>query len=246
MLLEELTIVVPTRNEERNIRLFLGSLPIGVRLIAVDASQDGTAEILFNHALNPTTVIFQGGTIAQARQSGLERAQTEWVLFTDADIAFPPEYFQQIVFLSFDNIDAVYGPKISLDDYQNTYRWFSRGQSWLDAVGIPAVSGSNLLIRKEVCLKAGGFDPELPCTEDSELGWRLRRKGYSIHFLPELQVIATDHRRWQQGWVQNWIHSMVRGGLMYLGLLPEKYRISDWGYWLSPSYGPSDILRMES
>ena len=246
MLLDDLTIVVPTRNEERNIRLFLASLPIGVPLIAVDNSRDGTAGILFNHTLNPTTVIFQGGNIAQARQSGLERAQTEWVLFTDADIAFPPDYFQQIVFLSFDNVDAVYGPKISKDEYQSAYRWFFRGQSWLDAVGIPAVSGSNLLIRREVCLKVGGFDAELPCTEDSELGWRLRRKGYSIHFLPELQVVATDHRRWKLGQAQKWLHNILRGGLLYLGVLPQKLRASDWGYWLTPSNGPSDILRMGS
>ena len=42
----DLTVVVPTRNEARNIPLFLASIPADLPLVVVDASDDGTPEIV--------------------------------------------------------------------------------------------------------------------------------------------------------------------------------------------------------
>jgi hypothetical protein len=47
MRIEEITLVVPTRNEERNIGAFLASLPQALPIIVVDAShEDRIAEIV--------------------------------------------------------------------------------------------------------------------------------------------------------------------------------------------------------
>ena len=56
-MLEEITVVLPTRNEVVNIPAFLGSLPSVVTLVVVDASTDDTAVLI--HALCPdnTTLI---------------------------------------------------------------------------------------------------------------------------------------------------------------------------------------------
>ena len=43
MKLEEITLIVPTKNEERNIGKFLSSLPPKLWLTVVDASEDETA-----------------------------------------------------------------------------------------------------------------------------------------------------------------------------------------------------------
>ena len=42
--LEQLTIIVPTRNEAANIEAFLDSIPAATELIVVDKSTDGTAD----------------------------------------------------------------------------------------------------------------------------------------------------------------------------------------------------------
>ena len=46
----DLTVIVPTRNEERNIGNFLGSIPEGIRLVVVDASTDSTPDIVSRRA----------------------------------------------------------------------------------------------------------------------------------------------------------------------------------------------------
>jgi cellulose synthase/poly-beta-1,6-N-acetylglucosamine synthase-like glycosyltransferase len=99
------------------------------------------------------------------------------------------------------------------------------------ACGIPAASGSNLLIRRDALESVGGFDFDLTCNEDSEVVWRLRRAGYRVSFRKDLVVQATDHRRLEAGRLRKTLHSMTRCALLYTNLMPRKYRTHDWGYW---------------
>jgi cellulose synthase/poly-beta-1,6-N-acetylglucosamine synthase-like glycosyltransferase len=101
----------------------------------------------------------------------------------------------------------------------------------LDRLRIPAASGSNLLVLAQAFAAIGGFDTELPCNEDSELVWRLARRGYSFKFEPELVVWATDHRRLRRGRALKAMHTLARCGLLYFDLLPKAWRSHDWGYW---------------
>ena len=66
-------------------------------------------------------------------------------------------------------------------------------------MGVPAASGSNLLIKKTICERGGGFDTELVCNEDSEIVWRLKDHGIKVAFASDLVVHATDHRRLYKG-----------------------------------------------
>jgi GT2 family glycosyltransferase len=136
---------------------------------------------------------------------------------------------------------VLYGPKLSDGAFQGYYRWFSRGQRVLQFLGIPAASGSNLLIRREVLSKAGGFDLELTCNEDSEIAWRIKRRGYRVGFGSDLRVYARDHRRLHRGVAKKMFHSLGRCALLYLHLLPPRWRKHDWGYWSAPA-GEGNIL----
>lgn len=229
MELPNLTIIVPTRNEAANIANFLRSIPASVALIVVDASQDNTPDLIL--ALRPerTLVIRHPGHIAQARQIGAESAQTPWLLFSDADITFAPDYFRLVS--GYKGYDALYGPKLSADDFARTYHWLAQGQQLSQRLGIPAASGSNLLVRRQPFLDIGGFDLGLTCNEDSELGWRIKRKGYRINFAPDLVVYARDHRRLQQGATRKIAHTLARCSLLYFNLMPDRWRSHDWGYW---------------
>jgi GT2 family glycosyltransferase len=124
-----------------------------------------------------------------------------------------------------------YGPKLSRDRYRRYYRWIARGQSLCQTVGVPAASGSNLLLPRSVLAEIGGFDLSLTCNEDSEVVWRAARAGYRVRFLADLIVYATDHRRIERGRVRKTLHSAIRCALLYTDLMPRRLRSMDWGYW---------------
>jgi GT2 family glycosyltransferase len=198
-------------------------------LIVVDASADSTADLIKTLRPDKTLIIHHPSKIAEARQIGAAAAPTPWLLFTDADVVFTPDYFKNLS--HYQNYDACYGPKLSKDHFIQYYRWFGWGQHLLQTVGIPAISGSNLLVNRRAFMTVGGFDLRLSCNEDSELGWRLKRGGYRVTFGADLVVYARDHRRLRLGLARKTLHSLVRCFLLYLDLIPDRWRSRDWGYW---------------
>lgn len=230
LLFNDVTVVLPTKNEAHNIVPFLQSLPADIALVVVDASEDDTSALIAAHRPQHVQIIRSTARIAEARQIGAAAAQTEWVLFTDADIVFAADYFVRLLDCQRD-CDVVYGAKRSRDDYERYYRWFSQGQWLAHRLGIPAASGSNLLIRHAVLLACGGFDQRLTVNEDSEIAWRIKRQGYRVCFAPDLVVYERDHRRLRRGAVRKTVHTLARSLLLYLNLMPDRWRSDDWGYW---------------
>jgi len=203
-----------------------------VPVILADASEDATLEIAHRNRPQGMMAFPAGLGISSARQMGAKQANTPWVLFTDADVMFADGYFQRLQSLIIEEEqDVVYGIKLSRGRYRRYYQWMARWQRRLHAIGIPAASGSNLLMRRSALDFVGGFDLALPCNEDSEIAWRAKRSGLRVRFAPELIVYARDHRRLERGvWRKIW-HSTARCMLLYLGILPKTWRRSDWGYW---------------
>jgi glycosyltransferase involved in cell wall biosynthesis len=227
--LGDLTIVLPTRNESHNILTFLDSIPPPVMLVVIDASEDSTTDLITSHRPEKTVVMKHPGSVTEARQLGAEVAKTPWLLFTDADVVFAAEYFDRLS--RYDDFDLVYGPKLSTGKFTLYYEWFTAGQRSLHSMGIPAASGSNLLIKRRALSTLGGFDLRLTCNEDSELAWRARWSGLRIAFAKDLVVYARDHRRLERGLMRKTLHSLARCALLYLDFMPERWRTHDWGYW---------------
>jgi GT2 family glycosyltransferase len=176
-------------------------------------------------------VIRRPCSIAEARQAGAEFARSPWLVFTDADVIFAPDYFAQLQRNTQAAADALYGPKLSLNHHARYDRWFACAQCWSHRLGVPAASGSNLVIRRSALMAVGGFDLRLRCNEDSEVAWRLKRQGCCVAFDPALVVYARDHRRLRRGVVGKTLHSATRCALLYLNLMPVRWRGGDWGYW---------------
>lgn len=231
-LADTLTIVVPTKNERRNLGGFLASIPPELRVLLVDASDDGTPELARRLRPERTRVVRDPGNIARARQLGADLAETEWVLFTDADVAFAPGYFELLAGRTFPpGTGALYGCKSAHGSHPVYDALFRLGQhacAWLD---IPAGSGSNMLVRREALRAAGGFDLELSCNEDSEVLWRVADVGCGVRFVPDLCVLSRDDRRLARGSARKLLHSAARCILLHTELMPRRWRTSDWGYW---------------
>ncbi len=232
--LDDLTVVVPTRNEEGNIRPFLDSVPPSVGLIVVDSSQDGTPELI--EAIRPanTLVVRAKANIPEARQLGAELAHTNWLLFTDADVIFPPEYFENLAGLAIGPaVGGIVGAKSTVDGFDRYHRWFLRGQRFLNAFGVPSATGSNMLVTRSALASVGGFDEQLTVNEDTELMFRITKAGYDVSFVPGLAVLATDHRRLEAGCARKMIHGALRNTALWFGFFGPQIRNSDWGYWKS-------------
>lgn len=230
-----ITVIVPTRNEAQNIATFVGSLPGQLRLIVVDKSDDNTPDIVQQARACNTKILRCSGTLTEARQVGAEAAETEFLLFTDADVRFSESYFDRLQGL---RADVIHGPKLSRDRYRHYYAGVAAAQRLSDLIGIPAATGSNLLVSKRALQAVDGFDTRLSCNEDSELVWRIHRAGYECRFEPSLVVWATDHRRLERGRLRKTSHSLLRCALLYTGLMPERWRGRDWGYWKRPDNAP--------
>jgi glycosyltransferase involved in cell wall biosynthesis len=164
MLQADITLILPTRDEARNIRQFLASVPAEIRLIVVDASRDETPDLIETLRPEHTLVLREPGSVTQARQRGADLARTDWLLFSDADILFPPGYFEKLAALS--ESAVYYEPKLSRDRFRAYYNRIARAQALSHACGIPAASGSNLLIRWDALACVGSFDLRLTCNED--------------------------------------------------------------------------------
>jgi putative flippase GtrA len=230
--LDDLCVIVPTKNERANVAAFVASLPDAVHLMVLDASDDDTAAQF--RALRPerTTVLRCLGNIPTARQRGAEATDATWLLFTDADVEFAPGYFERLAALRLGaRCGGIVGAKASLSRYRRYFRLFVAGQRVLHWLGIPAATGSNMLMRREALLACGGFDLRLSVNEDSEVMWRCQRAGFDIQFAPALVVYERDHRRLDRGVARKLIHTAVRCAALYLGVLPQRWRLSDWGYW---------------
>ena len=229
MRLTDLTIIVPTKNERQNIQGLIQSIPPEAALVILDASQDDTPDLVMRLRPRRTTVICSPLKIAAARNLGVRSAATSWLLFSDADVIFAPDYFDRLVKLS--PTDALYGPKLALDDEAPYYQKFAHWQERFDRIGIPAVSGSNFLVKSETFYRLGGFRPDLLVNEDTELGYRLKNHGFEIIFDPRLIVYARDHRRLKHGKLRKDLHTLARCALIYTNIWPGLLSGRDWGYW---------------
>lgn len=232
--LSDVTVIVPTLNESANIRRFLSALPPEIALIVVDSSDDETPDLIEAQRPERTRVIRTKANIPVARQLGAATASTTWLLFTDADVRFTPGYFKA---LGSEPVGAavagLVGSKGTEDGFPLYHRWFVRGQAILMSFGIPAATGSNMLVRADALDHVGGFDSELSVNEDTELMFRIARAGYRVDFRPDLTVQSFDHRRLEAGLIRKIAHGALRNTALYLGLFDRRVRSTDGGYWSS-------------
>jgi glycosyltransferase involved in cell wall biosynthesis len=230
--LNDLSVVLPTRNERSNIGAFLASLHPAVELVVVDASDDGTDELIQQIRPDRTLVIRSDARIARARQIGAQAARGSWLLFTDADVRFEPGYFARLAHHGV--AQAFYGPKHATPAYPRYSQFFNACQRTIHRLGIPAASGSNMGLHRNMFEQVGGFRLDLPVNEDTELMMRVRRYGAHVAYVRELSVRSLDDRRLNRGVLLKTLHSLSRNTLLFINLyipLPRRWLCHDWGYW---------------
>lgn len=171
-----ISIVVTTKNEEKNIANCLESIKAqsyrNTEIIVVDNnSADKTKEI----ARRFTPNVFDCGPerSAQRNHGMMERAQGEYVMFIDADMTLSQDLIKTCVdFISSGSYIALHIREIVLgDNFWSQVRRFER--SFYDGT---VIDGARFF-QKDIFIKIGGFDEALNGPEDWDLDKKIKQVG---------------------------------------------------------------------
>jgi GT2 family glycosyltransferase len=210
-----LSVVVPVRNGGRDfgrcLRRLRDSHLADFELIVVDdgSTDDSAAVAERAGAIVVRFEVPQGP--AAARNRGAREASAPLIFFLDADVAVHPRAIDRALarFAADPGLSALFG---SYDDaptapgvvsqYRNLLHHFVHQQGAFedDIRPVHTFWTGCGMIRREVFLAFGGFDPRLyprPAIEDIELGYRLTRAGHRIVLARD--VLATHMKRWTLG-----------------------------------------------
>ncbi len=183
---ENLTIVIPTKNEEH----FLPSLLESIRsqdcqpreIIVADAgSTDKTRQV----ALKYNCKVIDGGPVAQGRNRGARQAISDVILFLDADVQLPPGFLRTALADFHDRQLDVAGtlqvPLPTDSKYNDLIHGFIYGSAnvmmrLMQNTARPFMQVC-MFTTKQLYDDIGGFDESLIFGEDSEYAVRATRKG---------------------------------------------------------------------
>ena len=167
-----------------------------------DASTDNTGEIAARWAalhphirvVNLTAAERTGGKSA-ALNRGLRLARFENIAVYDADNTPEPRALLHLAVQLAANADvgAVIGTFRTINRSKNlltrmisiegiSYQWIVQAGRWM-LLGVCTLPGTNLVIRRSILDKLGGWDEEA-LTEDAELSIQIYEAGYKIKYVP--------------------------------------------------------------
>jgi len=164
-----ISIVVPTLNEEENIRMFLNSIRnqpfANFETLVIDGgSKDATSGIAEEH--DAKVVVLPGHGEFTSRNVGAKLAKGSFLLFTCADIVFPQNVLQRITekFEENPELIALTGPGYPFDAPlvgKLEYAIYDLVRYFLAKLPKPlkrfSTSTNFLVVRKDYFEKTGGF-----------------------------------------------------------------------------------------
>lgn len=194
------SIVIPVYNGGESFRRCVRSVlatdpPPKETIVVADGDTDGSWRFAEEHGLDVLRLPASGGP-ARARNRGARSAVGNILFFVDADVTLPPDAIRQAA-AAFHNDRDVAGVFGSYDDepseqnflsqYKNLLHHYVHQNAHEQASTFWSACGA---IRREVFLAMEGFDEGYrnPSVEDIELGYRLKRAGYTIRLLKGLRI----------------------------------------------------------
>ncbi len=203
----KLTIIIPAFNEEAYLPSTLDSIKTsasrlravsddGVDILVVDNnSEDDTAAVARSNGATVVHEPVQG--IARARNAGADHAESDVLVFVDADVVLPDTLLERIHTAMSDPecvggaVDVEYRPKRRfIRFYLRAWRVLSR------LTGI--AQGATQYCRKSVFEEVGGYDEKAWIGEDADFFWALKKlakkTGRTVKFIKDPRVQASSRR----------------------------------------------------
>lgn len=201
----QVTIIIPCYNCERYIEEAVNSILVqtykNYEIIVInDGSTDDTSACLASYN-NQVRYVYQSNQgVSAARNRGIELAQGKLVAFLDADDYFLPDKLEAQVaaFEADPDLGIVHSGWCRVDHNGN---WLANVEPWHEVPQLDLESWllwkpvlpSAMMFRRDWLQWAGGFDPNFPQSEDTELILRLALMGCKATWLRRLTVCYRQH-----------------------------------------------------
>src|SRR3990170_7584037 len=204
-MLPRVSVIVPAYNSGKTIAECLEALasqtyPAGLyeTIVVDDGSTDSTPSLIKKF---PVKYLRQKNSgPATARNRGAREASGEIILFTDSDCVADPDWIEEMTGPFKDpEVLAVKGAdrtnqrsivaRVAQLEFEERFEMLKKAES------IDMVDTYSAGFRKDIFLKMGGFDTSFPVAnnEDTELSYRMSRRGLKMVFNPEAIVYHLNH-----------------------------------------------------
>ena len=185
----KITIVIPSKNEERYIGYLLDDLAkqIGnVKVLIADSSTDNTKNIIEQkrnqHNLN--IEVISGGAVSEAKNNGAKLVKTPYILFIDSDVSFftHTEILKSVEIFEKYNLDLLglyikcYDDDIRTKISFTIFNLFNRVMQYF----VPFAVGAFMLTRKSKFDELGGFPCKYQTSEDFFLSKMYDTKKFKL------------------------------------------------------------------
>lgn len=192
--------IIVTFNSAGVIDACLKSLPPGGQVIVVDnASSDDSrnrAQALGAHVIPSDSNLGFGN----ACNLGAHTSTREFLFFLNPDAVVEPGALEALVAAADNNPDhAAFNPRLMRPDGRQFFRQRShlfpetrrmKRSLPTEDQDIKVLSGAAVLMRRDVFVSLGGFDPKLFLyCEDDDLGLRILKAGYRIGYVHDAVVV---------------------------------------------------------
>jgi glycosyltransferase involved in cell wall biosynthesis len=177
-----ISVIIPAYNAARFLprcleSVFAQTLKPEEVIVVDDGSTDNTAALAA--VLGATVFVRANGGLAAARNTGIRKAEGEWIALLDADDMWAPEKLErQAACIQFNTVLVYTGIRI-FDD-----KGVRSEQLAVDASIAKKmmryrnpITPSTVLARREMLMRDGGFREDLRACEDWEMWVRLLRAG---------------------------------------------------------------------
>jgi hypothetical protein len=206
----EVSVVIPTLNEEKYVPKCLGSLKRqnfdgDFETIVVDGgSGDSTVDLARSTA--DKVIVYKGRPVGDARNFGARLAESRIVAFIDADTIASRNWLSSIKeSLSCKGAVGVTGPTLPYEGSGLDVLAYKVATGWLQRFsmlfGLPHVAGFNCAYRREPFLNCGGFEEGRTLSEDLALSLKMRHEGQLV-FNKKMVAYTSTRRVRSYGYVR--------------------------------------------
>lgn len=236
--IHELTIVIPTYNEEQYLPKLLVSIAQQdfqgkLQVVVVDGlSEDNTISVAqsFQAHIADLLVISENRGTSYQRNRGADKAKYKYILFLDADIILPKKFLQRLTSKAHENsdfIDFTLHVPVKFNVFDYLFILVMTGYTSVVQFFDPALSGSFMFTTKKIHKKINGFKEGVLLGEDNDYCERAIAVGAKYHLRYFPYVLASPRRLRAEGrvnliylWAKSYMYIKKYGPISD----PKKFR----------------------